>query len=368
MRQAIELAALARGRASPNPMVGAVLVKDDRVLGQGYHRGPGLPHAEIEAMKDAGGEARGATLYVNLEPCGHQGRTPPCTDAISKAGIVRVVAAMMDPHPLVSGNGLRRLRSAGVEVDCGVLEGEARRLNEAFVTYHLKKRPFTIAKWAMTLDGRTSTDTGDSRWISNDASREYVHELRSTVDAIAVGVGTVVYDNPRLNVRLKGFNRKQPARVILDGRLRIPLGARCLKTSGGENIILTTLHASEERIERLRAEGHTVLVVPGKRRIIAVDKALETLAQRGIQSVLVEGGREVHTSLLRAGLADKVVIFVAPVIVGGGRQTSPTFDLGVTRMKAAMNLKNVTIRTFGANACIEGYLNPPPAFPKSLSF
>lgn len=361
MSQALELAARARGCTSPNPMVGCIIVLGDQVVGQGYHKRAGFPHAEIEALNDAGEKSRGATLYVSLEPCCHQGQTPPCTESIIKAGIVRVVAAMVDPNPLVAGRGLRLLRSAGIEVDCGVMEGEARRLNEAFITFHLKKRPFIIAKWAMSLDGRTSTDTGDSRWISSDASRTYAHELRASVDAIAVGAGTVFLDNPRLNVRLQDYDRKQPARVIFDEQLCTPLGARCLDPSGGPSFLIATSTASEQRVAVLRKAGHTVLVVPAGNRAKATEKALEMLADHGIQSMLVEGGRQVHTSMIRCGLIDKVVVFVSPKLIGGHAQTSPLLGLDINVIKASTTLKNVRIHTFGDDACIEGYINLPPA-------
>jgi diaminohydroxyphosphoribosylaminopyrimidine deaminase / 5-amino-6-(5-phosphoribosylamino)uracil reductase len=360
MHQALELAAQARGCTSPNPMVGAVLVRNDRVIGKGYHKQAGQPHAEIEALRDAGNDARGATLYVNLEPCCHQGRTPPCTEAIIAAGITRVVAAMTDPNPEVAGKGFEQLRHAHVEVDCGVLEGEARRLNEAFITYHLLGRPFVIAKWAMTLDGRSSTDSGDSRWISNDASRRYAHELRASVDAVAVGVGTIFFDNPRLNVRLDQYKRCQPMRVIFDGNLRTPTGARCLDSSGGRAVLVCTSSAPPDRVARMHDAGHQVLVVPGKGRIVSVEPALKQLAGIGVQSVLVEGGRQLHTELLRHSLADKLIVFIGPSLVGGEGRTAPLVDLGITKMKSAISLKNVSIHTFGTDACIEGYINLPP--------
>ena len=360
MHQALDLAAKARGRTSPNPMVGAVIVRDDEIVGQGYHRAAGQPHAEIEALEQAGEQARGATLYVSLEPCNHHGRTPPCCDAVIAAGPSRVVVAMTDPNPTVSGRGLERLRAAGIEVDCGVLEGKARRLNEAFITFHTRQRPLVIAKWAMTLDGRTSTDTGDSRWISSEASRAYAHEIRATVDAIGVGVGTVFYDNPKLNVRLADSKEhRQPKRVVFDGSLRTPLGARCLDSSGGDAIIVCSPDPPQERLERLRKAGHTVLPVAGKGRIVDVEAALRAVGECGILSILIEGGRQLHTAILTAGLADKVVVFVGPKIVGGAARTAPLDTLGISRMQQAIQLKNAAVRSFGPDACIEGYINPP---------
>jgi diaminohydroxyphosphoribosylaminopyrimidine deaminase/5-amino-6-(5-phosphoribosylamino)uracil reductase len=360
MKMALELAEMARGRTSPNPMVGAVIVRDGQILGQGYHRRSGTPHAEILAIEQAGGDVRNATLYVNLEPCSHQGKTPPCVDAIIKKEISRVVVAMIDPNPLVMGRGIKKLRLAGIEVDCGVMEGEARRLNEAFVTFHLLKRPFVIAKWAMTLDGRTSADSGDSRWISCDASRHYAHELRATSDAVAVGSGTVLLDNPRLNVRLDGFEYDQPRRIIFDGSLRIPIGARCLDNSGGEVIIVTSSAAAPERIDRLRASGHEVLVVPSKSHRIPVEDAIPMLGDHGIQSLLVEGGRQLHTSLLQAHLIDKLVVFLGPKLLGGELSTTPLCNLGIQQVRNAISLKNVSTRLFGSDVCIEGYLNILP--------
>ena len=371
MRLALELAEKGRGRTSPNPMVGAVIVRDDEIIGQGYHRRAGEPHAEVEAIADAGGDkaVRDATVYVTLEPCSHQGRTPPCADRLIEAGIARVVAAIPDPNPLVAGRGLRRLRSAGIEVDCGVYEGEARRLNEAFITFHLLNRPFIIAKWAMSLDGRTSTDLGDSKWISNEESRAYSHEIRASVDAIAVGVGTILHDNPRLDVRLPRYKERQPACVIFDGRLRTPTKARCLeKHRGAEAILVTTEFATNERIDRMREAGHTVLVVPGKNRMIDIAEALPMLAHLGIQSMLVEGGREIHTSLLRAGLADKIVAFMGPRIIGGESLMTPLVDLGIQKMRSAIQLKNVTVKSFGTDACVEGYINSPPKLPVPFDF
>jgi diaminohydroxyphosphoribosylaminopyrimidine deaminase/5-amino-6-(5-phosphoribosylamino)uracil reductase len=367
MEKALKLAVRAKGCTSPNPMVGALIVQDGKIIGRGYHKKAGLPHAEIEAIRNARGKVKGATLYVTLEPCDHQGRTPPCTQAIIEHGVARVVAAMVDPNPLVAGKGLRRLREAGIEVDCGVLEGEAKRLNEAFITHHILKRPFVVAKWAMTLDGRTSTDTGDSRWISNDESRRYAHEIRSCVDAVAVGIGTVFFDNPRLTVRLEGFKREQPKRVIFDGRLRTPTKAKCLEP-GGEVILLTTSLARPERVEQFRKAGHKVLIVPGQTRIINVAEALRILYDEGIQSILVEGGRQLHTALLRGKLVDKLVVFLGQHIVGGETQTNPVIGLGVDRMKNAIELKNMTFRNFGPNVCIEGYLNPSPALPVVKDF
>jgi diaminohydroxyphosphoribosylaminopyrimidine deaminase/5-amino-6-(5-phosphoribosylamino)uracil reductase len=357
MCQALELAARARGYTSPNPMVGAVLVKDGRVVGQGYHKQAGQPHAEVEALRVAGAEAKGATLYVNLEPCCHTGRTPPCTDALIQAGVKRVVAAMPDPNPKVAGQGIEILRAQGIEVEVGLCEKDALRLNEAFCTFHRFKRPFVVAKWAMTLDGRTSADNGSSQWISNEASREYVHRVRASLDAVGVGVGTVFFDDPELNVRLPGYEGPQPRRVIFDGSLRVPLAAKCLSAGGGQPLIVCSPDADETRLKRLRDAGYTVAVSPGRGRVVDLKETFEMLCEYNILSILVEGGRQLHTSLLSAGLADKVIVFVAPKIIGGRLNTSPVDALGIDSMTEALELRDVQVHAFGCDACIEGYIN-----------
>ncbi len=361
MRITLELADQAAGLTSPNPMVGAVIVSaDGQIVGQGWHRKAGMPHAEVEALQEAGQSAQGGTLYVNLEPCCHHGRTPPCTDAIIKAGLSRVVAGMIDPNPAIAGSGLKRLRVQGIEVECGVLESEARFLNQAFITWNLLNRPFIIAKWAMTLDGRTASDSGDSKWISNDISRKYVHRIRSSVDAIAVGFGTVFFDDPRLDVRLDDYEGKQPTRIIFDGGLRTPIEARALKSSDRKTIIICTQFASKDRMKRLEDDGHQVLIVPGKKRVVDVTLAMTMLAEQGILSLLVEGGRQLHTSLLNARLVDKVIAFISPTLVGTETGSPPIVGLGAFNMRQALHLKNVKTHMHGTDACIEGYLNLPP--------
>ena len=358
MSRCLTLARQGLGKTSPNPMVGAVLVRDGKVLGEGAHMKLGAPHAEVAAIVAAGNDCRGATLYVNLEPCCHHGRTPPCVQAIARSGIRRVIAAMEDPNPLVSGKGFGALRAAGVEAEVGLLERQARQLNEVFVTYHTKKRPFVIAKWAMTLDGRTSIDSGPSRWISHELSRQYVHQIRSQCDAILVGVGTVIQDNPQLTVRLKGYSGRQPTRIIVDGDLRSPLGARCFSRhrGGAPTILATTSMAPPERIRRAERAGHKVLQVRGRRRIVDLAHLCGRLYDEGISSVLCEGGRQIHTSLFREGLVDKVIVFVAPKLIGGQRPTSPLEDLGIGRMKEALALERIEIHHFRDDVCIEGHV------------
>lgn len=357
MRRALELAALGSGMTSPNPMVGAVLVKRGRVIGEGYHRCCGEAHAEVAAFLAATGSVAGATLYVTLEPCSHQGRTPPCAPMLITGRIARVVAACADPNPLVAGQGFKMLRASGVKVDVGLFEEEARRLNEHFFTYHRLKRPFIISKWAMTLDGRIATESGDSRWISNEKSRLYVHELRARVDAVLVGIGTVILDNPMLNVRLKDYEGRQPRRVILDGNLRVPLRAKCLDGAPpGQVVIVTSDSAPVEKMKRLEQAGHEVLVLKSRRGLIDIREMIASLPKWEIQSVLCEGGSSMHGALLQAKLVDKVVAFVAPKLVGGEGARGPVSGWGIPLMRKALNLQDVIIRHFDDDVCVEGYV------------
>lgn len=357
MRRALELARLGAGMTSPNPMVGAVLVKRGRIIGEGYHRAAGEAHAEVAAFLSATGSVAGATLYVTLEPCSHHGRTPPCAPMLIEGKIARVVAPHADPNPLVAGQGFRMLRAAGIQVDVGLMEEEARRLNEFFITFHRLNRPFIISKWAMTLDGRIATESGDSRWISNERSRTYVHELRARVDAVMVGIGTVILDNPMLNVRLKDYEGRQPKRIILDGNLRIPLRAKCLDGAPpGQVIIVTSDSAPVEKVRRLEQAGHEVLVLRSRRGLIDVKEMIGALPRWNVQSVLCEGGSSMHGALLNARLVDKVVAFVAPKLVGGEGARGPVSGWGVPLMRKAPTLEHVTIQHFDGDVCIEGYV------------
>jgi len=356
MRQALRLAARARGRTSPNPMVGAVIVRDGLVVGKGYHPHAGAPHAEVFALDQAGQRARGATLYVNLEPCSHHGRTPPCAEAIQEAGVSRVVAAIEDPNPLVSGKGLALLRQAGIQVEVGVCAQEARQLNEAFLTYITRKRPFVILKYAMTLDGKIATASGDARWVTGEKARAYVHRLRGEADAILVGIGTVLKDDPELTARRR--NDKNPIRIILDSQARIPTEARVLQTiSQAPTWIVTTSKASMDRIEALHACGAAVLVVEEDTQgRVDWHSLLRTLGEREIVSLLVEGGGTVHASALEAGVGDKVLAFIAPRIIGGTMAPTPVEGKGIDRMAEAIPLTDISIRRLGGDLLVQGYL------------
>ena len=361
MREALQLARLGAGTASPNPMVGAVVVSGDRIVGRGYHVRPGSSHAEVLALEEAGTAARGATLYVTLEPCAHWGRTPPCTDAILRGGIHRVVVAMEDPDPQVRGRGLRRLTEAGIEVHVGVAADAARRLNEAYVKHRTTGLPFVTAKWAMSLDGRIATRTGDSRWISGPASRALAHELRAVSDAILVGIGTVLADDPQLTARDLPQGRpvpRQPARVILDSHLRIPLGARVLARDGAPVLVATTGRARPDARRALEQAGADVIVADGPGGRVDLLSVLAELGRRGVTGLLVEGGAAVHGACFDAGLVDKVVVFVAPVILGGPAPT-PVGGAGVERLVQAWRLTSVAVRQVEHDLVVEGYPAAP---------
>jgi diaminohydroxyphosphoribosylaminopyrimidine deaminase/5-amino-6-(5-phosphoribosylamino)uracil reductase len=358
MGQALTLARKALGQTRPNPVVGAVVVKEGRLVARGYHRAAGLPHAEAIALKRAEAQARGATLYVTLEPCCHFGRTPPCVEAVVRSGVKRVVIPILDPNPLVSGQGAARLREAGIRVDVGCRTHEAIHANEPYITFHKLKRPFFVAKWAVTLDGQFGAISGDSRWISNELSRAYVHELRARYDAVLVGIGTVISDNPRLNVRLpKRPHVIQPKRIIIDGHLRTPIRANCLALAdGGPTIIATTEVAPHWRIQQFESLGITIVVVRGAKGVLDLKNLTKYLYELGIQSVLVEGGRQVLSSMFAANLVDRVVAFFAPKVVGSDLSNVIT-GWGVNTMRNAIKLHDVEIRTFGTDVCVEGYVH-----------
>ncbi len=364
MHRAIAWAWRASGRVAPNPAVGAVVVRDGMVVGEGCTKPPGGPHAEIVALNQAGEHARGATLYVTLEPCAHYGRTPPCVDAILRAGIRRVVIAIRDPYPEVDGRGIAALRAAGLEVDVGL---EAKAAAEVVAGYLKRLRtglPEVTLKYAMTLDGRLATRTGHSRWITGPEARRYAHQLRDRHDAILVGVGTVLQDDPELTTRLDPSEcgdggPHHPLRVVLDSQARTPLTARLLSPAvPGQTLIVTTKGAPPERVAALRAAGAEIVTVPARCGKVDIRSALFELGARGINSVLVEGGGRVLGSLFDAGLVDRVVAFVAPVLVGGSDAPIPLAGRGVETMDRAVRLIDVRIRQLGPDVVIEGRLRP----------
>jgi len=349
MRRVLRLARRAMGTASPNPCVGAVVVKNETILGQGYHRRPGEDHAEILALRQAGRSAHGSTLYVNLEPCCFQGRTPPCTEEILRTGVARVVCAQEDPNPQVSGRGLARLRSAGLEVTTGVLEPQARALNEAYNKHISTGLPFVVVKIAQTLDGRIATRNGDSRWITSYPSRRLVHRLRSQLDAVLVGWSTVRRDDPLLSVRhVRG---RDPIKVILDSRLRTPLKARIW--SAGRVILATCEGHEERRRRRYRDLGAEIWEFPpdatGR---VDFDRCIRRLGREGMTSVLVEGGQRVFTTALRSGLTDKVIICLAPRLLGRGKNAIG--DLEIHRITEALPVHQMKVRRLGPDVLITG--------------
>jgi diaminohydroxyphosphoribosylaminopyrimidine deaminase/5-amino-6-(5-phosphoribosylamino)uracil reductase len=361
MRRALDLAEQARGMTSPNPMVGALIVRGQQVVGEGFHRAAGQPHAEIEALTAAGPRAAGATLYVTLEPCAHQGRTPPCAPAIVAAGIRRVVAAIGDPNPLVAGRGVALLRAAGVEVVSGVCAAEAERLNRAFLTAMRRGRPHVTLKAAATLDGRIADVRGHSQWITGEAARRQAHRLRSEADAILVGIGTALRDDPRLSVRLDTPWPREPWRVVLDTSARTPPTARLL-TSGtaARALVAVGPQAPADRVRALRAAGATVVELPGEAGRVAVSALLADLLARDVHGVLVEGGAEIHASFLAAGAVDRIALFLAPRLLGGREATGVIGGPG-RPLDAALKLGPMSVRSFGEDLLLEADVVPPPA-------
>ncbi len=343
MRRVLRLACRGMGKVSPNPMVGAVIVLHGEAIAEGYHRRFGADHAEVDAIKRATGEIKEATIYVNLEPCCHWGKTPPCVNTLIERGIKRVVIGTLDPNPLVNGKGAQILRGHGIEVEVGVLEKEARRLNEVYFKYIRTGLPFVTIKYAQSLDGRIATSQGDSRWISSERSRRFTHRLRTQHDAIMVGIGTVQADDPMLTVRrVKGGN---PLRIVLDSHLRIPLNAQVLQGEGKTLIATTDVH-DKEKLEEIQKRGKDTLVIQrGEDGRVALTSLLKALAVRGISSILVEGGKEVITSLLKEGLADRVVIITAPLILGKG--VEGIGDLGINDLEKAIRPSSYKVRRIG---------------------
>ena len=335
-------------------MVGAVLVRGKRVVATGYHRFAGADHAEIVALKRAGGAARGATLYINLEPCSHHGRTPPCTDALIRAGIKEVVAGMKDPNPLVAGRGFARLRRAGVRVRSGLFNEECRALNEAFVKFITRRLPFVTLKLAASLDGKIATATGDARWISGARSRAAVHRMRNRVDAVLVGSGTAIADDPQLTCRIRGG--RNPWRIVLDGRLRIRPTARLFQQRDPQKTIVATgSRAPGAKVRALEARGAQVWKFPSQGGVISWLALLRRLARSGIVSVMIEGGAAVAASALKAKAVDKILFFYAPKILGGDGRAMIE-GLGIRRVDRSLRIQRMTFRNSGNDLLVSGYL------------
>lgn len=351
MKLALELARGAQGQTAVNPVVGCVIVKDGRIVGTGAHLKMGTAHAEIHALQMAGAEAEGATVYVTLEPCSHFGRTPPCSDRLAAERVSRVVVAAADPNPKVAGRGIARLREAGIAVDTGCLEQEARGLNEAFNKYIVTGMPFVTLKTASTLDGKIASKTGHSKWITGSASREYVHTLRHRHQAILVGVDTVIADDPQLNTRLT-VPALDPIPIVADSTLRLPPTARLLAKPG--TIVLTTERADKDRAKRLEAAG-AVLIRAGAGPRVDLADALRQLGKREIGSILLEGGGRLNGAMLEKRLVDKMVLFIAPKLIGGAAAPGNFQFSGFERMDQAIELERTQVKLIGPDICLTGY-------------
>ena len=366
MQEALKLARRGLGKTSPNPMVGAVVVRDGEIVGRGWHPGAGQPHAEIFALKEAGDLALDAELFVTLEPCNHEGRTPPCSEAIIRAGIRRVVIGTTDPNPGVVGRGAERLEEAGIRVETGLLGEECRRLNETWNKYITTGMPFVTLKAAASLDGRIATRTGHSQWISNEKSRHYVHQIRAAHDAILIGIGTLLKDNPRLTARRPGLEPLSPYRIVLDSLLRTPLDSNIFGRDGREKMFLATRRHEEKKLAPYRERVREILTLPtndlGQLDFPAL---LRELGRREITSVLIEGGSEINGSALDNRIIDKICFFYAPILIGGRGSLGMLSGRGAESIDQALPVRDITIRHFDNDLCLEGYIDygasPSPA-------
>jgi len=357
MRRTLELARLGWGKTNPNPLVGAVIVKSGEIIAEGYHEKIGENHAETTAFQNAKCDVDGGTLYVNLEPCSHYGRTPPCVEAIIKKGIKEVVIAMVDPNPKVSGRGIRMLEDAGIRVVTGVLQEEAKKLNEIFIHFITQKKPFVIMKTAMTLDGKIASVTGDSRWVSGSSSREYTHMLRERVAAIMVGSRTILYDNPSLTARYHKSQSNDPVRIIVDSKGIIPIQSKVLDPDSNAGVILATTSAIEyEKEMQLIEKGVRILKLDGSDGYVNLLELMHELYRLEIDSILLEGGGGLNAATLEAGIVDKVMIFIAPKIIGGKYAVTPVEGKGISLMQDAIILKDIHISRFDEDILVEGYL------------
>ncbi|HTP04989.1 MAG TPA: bifunctional diaminohydroxyphosphoribosylaminopyrimidine deaminase/5-amino-6-(5-phosphoribosylamino)uracil reductase RibD [Nitrospirota bacterium] len=356
MGMALRLAEKARGRTSPNPMVGAVVVKNGHVVGRGYHRKAGEPHAEAIALKKAGPAAKSGTLYVTLEPCSHTNkRTPPCTPLVVQSGVKRVVIAMIDPNPHVSGGGISTIRKSGIKLVTGVLEAEARKLNEAFIKHVTTRTPFVTLKIAQTLDGKIATASGESKWITSEEAREEGRRLRDINDAILVGVNTILRDDPSLTTRIPGG--RDPIRVIVDSTLRMPLNAKVLiQKSQAKTMVATLSNVPESKIKKLQDIGAEVLTTKSVLGRVDLQDIMKKLGQKDIMSVLIEGGAEVNASALKSSIVDKIVMFIAPTIMTGKDSLCSIGGISPKKLGHAIKLHNVTSRFVGQDLMIEAYV------------
>lgn len=364
MRRALDLAANGLGHTRPNPMVGALLVKDGRIIGEGWHEQFGGPHAEVNAFNSCTEDPKGATLYVTLEPCSHYGKTPPCSALVVKKKVARVVCAMIDPNPLVAGKGLQQIRDAGIGVTTGVLEREARKLNEVFIKYITEKRPFVLYKAAMSFDGKTACYTGESQWISTKVSREQSHILRGAFAAIMVGAGTVTMDDPSLTARFEGLD--DPVRIIVDGSLSVPPEAKVF-TLPGRVILVTTGGTDEAKRKALQEKGVEIILSDGdKPGEVDLSALMVGLALKGIDSVLLEGGATLAASAFKADIVDKIRIYMGPMIIGGKDAPGLIGGPGASHLSEAVVLKDIHTEMSGADLVVEAYVDRRAVRPISV--
>ena len=357
MKLALSLAEKGRGYVNPNPLVGAVIVKDGKVIGEGYHTAFGKSHAEIEAINSATEDIKGATMYVTLEPCCHQGKTPPCTEAIIKNQLARVVVATTDPNPLVSGSGIEKLKQSNIEITVGVLEEMAKIQNAVFIHYMTTNLPFTILKYAMSLDGKIACHTGDSKWITSEKSRTDVHRLRSSVSAVVTGIGTILSDDASLNVRLIDSKGREPHRIVVDSAARISLDAKILNLdSKSDTYIAVTEAASDEKLRNLEDYGAKIIMTKSKDGKVDLEELWKELGFLGMDSILIEAGEQLNAALLEAKLVNKIRAYIAPKIIGGTNAKSPIGGYGASSMSEVINLKSMNFTHIENDFVVEGYL------------
>lgn len=355
MSIALSLSLKGKGHVSPNPIVGALIVKDNVIIGEGYHEKYGEAHAEINAFKNAVEDVKGSTMYVTLEPCSHYGKTPPCAEEIIKKKINRVVIGTLDTNTLVSGRGVKMLKEAGIEVEVGVLEEECMKANEVFMKYIINKEPFVVMKSAMSLDGKIATATGKSKWITGEKARKKVHLLRKELTAIMVGVNTVINDNPELTCRIEGG--VNPIRIIVDSNIRIPLESKVLQTAKNiKTIIATTEKVDKHKVKLIEELGAQVIKVKSKGGRVDLKKLMKILGEEKIDSILLEGGGNLNFSALNEGIVDKVQIYIAPKIIGGEKAKGVVLGSGIQDLKDAFLIDEVTYRNIGEDILIEGYI------------
>ncbi|WP_434088476.1 bifunctional diaminohydroxyphosphoribosylaminopyrimidine deaminase/5-amino-6-(5-phosphoribosylamino)uracil reductase RibD [Carnobacterium inhibens] len=355
MRMALDLARKGKGWTTPNPLVGAVIVKGGRIIGQGYHQKYGQPHAEVNAIASAKEDVTGATLYVTLEPCSHFGKTPPCSDLLIDKNIKRVVVGTLDPNPLVAGKGIERLRNNGIEVVTGVLEEESQKLNEIFIKYIVTKEPFVVMKNAMSLDGKIATVTGESQWISGESSRKQVHSLRHELAGIMVGIETIIKDDPQLTSRT--LNSRNPIRIVVDSQLRIPIASKVLtQQDKAKTIVATTKRANNEKLDTLKQMGIEVIVIKEKYERVDLRELMKVIGAKGIDSILLEGGANLNFSALEEGIVDKIQSYIAPKIIGGIEAKTAVEGAGIQLLKNAFKIDRMTPVMVGEDLFVEGYI------------